>query len=252
MQNNEFYKGDSFDTIPLPDSVMAYLPSFISNYRQGIPVPNFCAFENDYRGFTYVGCTECDSDTNETFRIGVTFSCAKCKKYITIENDFSYSTPLIPVLYDYSFVHSSLPFSKDEINEIRKISNNFLEIYTQSQIAENMNLNEIIIGGYRKALETLVKDYLFNYKKFIKAGDTALMNCIKDHMNEFSQKTKDTLSLAVKIGNDGVHWESKFDFSVKYMKILIKMFCNDILNSIREDEASAIFDEIKTANNKKK
>ena len=43
--------------------------------------------------------------------------------------------------------------------EIKKISVNFVEIYSQAHTAEHYGLNQIAGVGYRKSLEFLVKDY---------------------------------------------------------------------------------------------
>ena len=64
--------------------------------------------------------------------------------------------------------YSAFPSTSErkEFDErILKMSPRFVEIYNQSQKAEQSELTEICGMGYRKALECLIKDYLLNVKK---------------------------------------------------------------------------------------
>lgn len=64
---------------------------------------------------------------------------------------------------DYVFLKNSFVrhyFKPEQFDrEIEELSPNFVKIYTQTKIAEEMGLDLICGPGYRKALEFLIKDF---------------------------------------------------------------------------------------------
>ncbi|MBI2043566.1 DUF4145 domain-containing protein [Candidatus Pacearchaeota archaeon] len=90
--------------------------------------------------------------------------------------------------------------------EIEELSANFVKIYGEAEIAENENLIEICGGGYRKALEFLVKDYLI--KKFPPKQEEIkkkfLGNCIDEMID--NPKIKEIAKRATWLGNDESHY----------------------------------------------
>lgn len=56
-------------------------------------------------------------------------------------------------------IYPVMPNNNKFNNYIKNLSPQFIEIYSQAEIAELSNLNEIAGIGYRKAFEFLVKDY---------------------------------------------------------------------------------------------
>ena len=75
-----------------------------------------------------------------------------------------------PRYYYFKITETSIgkPRLKQFHGEISELSENFVEIYGQSQVAENQGLNKICGVGYRKALEFLIKD--FAKRKFPNQG----------------------------------------------------------------------------------
>ncbi|GBE19874.1 MAG TPA: hypothetical protein ENG87_05255 [Candidatus Pacearchaeota archaeon] len=62
--------------------------------------------------------------------------------------------------HDYKNPRSEKEFSQN----IKDISENFVLIYNEAESAEEFGLKQICGGGYRKAFEFLIKDYLIKKK----------------------------------------------------------------------------------------
>ncbi len=112
---------------------------------------------------------------------------------------------------------------------IEKMSPRFVRIYTQASEAASRQLDEIAGVGYRKALEFLIKDYLIHStddeEQQDKYKQTALANCIKDHVSD--PKVKLCASRAVWLGNDETHYERKWnDQDLRDLKILLQLATN--------------------------
>jgi len=97
---------------------------------------------------------------------------------------------------------------------INSISPRFVKVYLEAEEARKLNLLEICGGGYRKALEILIVDYLiFLYpedsQKIIKMG--TMGNRIKEYVDAKGDSfLKDLTNAALTLGNDQVHYEKKF------------------------------------------
>jgi hypothetical protein len=134
----------------------------------------------------------------------ITFRCPGCKT-VFIE---SYSANSDHEGFYFGFSRLE---KKDFSKIINSISRNFVEIYNQSQRAEQLKLTLICGSGYRKALEFLIKDYLIKRnptnidiikKKF-------LMDCIRDDVDD--PKIKLSAGRATWLGNDETHYERRWD-----------------------------------------
>jgi hypothetical protein len=91
---------------------------------------------------------------------------------------------------------------------LQKISPRFSQVFDQAAAAENDGLTEIAGGGYRRALEILVKDYL-SYKEPTSRDTyvrTWLGECITKHIAD--PTIQDLAKRANIIANDFVHYES--------------------------------------------
>lgn len=116
------------------------------------------------------------------------------------------------------------PIAKIFSSEIQKISPLFEKIYNQSKNAEEYNLNEIAGGGYRKALEFLIKDYLISECKIDE-------NIIKKKLlgasiKEFvaNENIKKCATRAAWLGNDEIHYYKKWEENdIKDLKKLINL-----------------------------
>lgn len=109
---------------------------------------------------------------------------------------------------------------------INKMSPNFIKIYNEAYSAEQNKLAVICGGGYRKALEFLIKDYLIK-----KTSDEVSKNeiekemlgiCIDKRISDLN--IKNVAKRATWLGNDEVHylrkWENK---DLEDLKKLIKL-----------------------------
>lgn len=129
--------------------------------------------------------------------------------------------------------HKTREFQK----EIKELSPIFVKIYGESEFAEQENLSEICGGGYRKALEFLVKDYLIN--KFPdqenEIREKFLGNCIDEMID--NEKIKQISKRAIWLGNDETHyfrkWESK---DLQDLKKLIEITVHFISMEIEADQ----------------
>jgi hypothetical protein len=115
------------------------------------------------------------------------------------------------------------PLEKDFNDEIKDVSPNFIEIYTQSFFAEQTGLSLISGIGYRKALEFLIKDYLI----FLKPDEEdeikklLLNQCINKMENH---DIKEISKRATWIGNDEAHYVRKWeDKDINDLKKLIEV-----------------------------
>jgi len=126
---------------------------------------------------------------------------------------------------------------RDFPEEIKNISEKFVQIYGESEFAENENLNEICGGGYRKALEFLIKDYLI--KKFSKKEEEikkkSLGDCIKEMIENI--KIKEISKRATWLGNDETHYYRKWeDKDLGDLKKLIEITVHFISMEIEADK----------------
>jgi hypothetical protein len=127
--------------------------------------------------------------------------------------------------YYYGDQTSIGSFSKPEFSEtINNISEDFILIFSEAHIAEELNLLEICGVGYRKAIEFLIKDYLIrkNPKNEEKIKKEQLGPCINKFIE--NEKIKMVSKRAVWLGNDETHyvrkWENK---DLKDLKSLISL-----------------------------
>jgi len=116
---------------------------------------------------------------------------------------------------------------KKVFHGILNIFPEFIKIYNQAKEAEERGLKEICGAGYRRALEFLIKDYLFRLKgrKSKETKETRLGTCIKDYID--NQNIKDCAQRAAWLGNDETHyiriWKDK---DLEDLKDLIELTAN--------------------------
>lgn len=134
------------------------------------------------------------------------------------------------------------PSSKTVFPEhIKKISPKFVEIYHQSEKAENDGLTEICGMGYRKALEFLVKDFAIHThpdkSSEIESPKLMLSQCIKTYID--SQKIKTMAEASAWIGNDETHYTRKHEnYDVQDLKRFINTAVAFIEYELNFSEAS--------------
>lgn len=136
--------------------------------------------------------------------------CTMC--YKTFISKYRYNKPntawqgYIPTTFVESLPFSFTPRNFEE--RINKLSPKFSKVYNQAKIAEDMKLDEIAGMGYRKSLETLIKDYaifLFPDKKSQISNPTlTLSQCINSFID--NPTLKDLSKLTSWLGNDETHY----------------------------------------------
>ena len=98
---------------------------------------------------------------------------------------------------------------------IHEISPNFVEIYGQSAVAENIGLNKICGSGYRLSLELLIKDFA-SFLRPDKAqeikSDTSVANVIANQIpdKDCFKEIKDIAKRAWWLGCDSTHYETRY------------------------------------------
>ena len=94
---------------------------------------------------------------------------------------------------------------------INSTSSMFVQIYGESEFAEQNNLKQICGVGYRKALEFLIKDYLIKKSPAQEADikKKLLGDCIKDLID--NPKIKEISKRATWLGNDETHYFKKWE-----------------------------------------
>ena len=118
--------------------------------------------------------------------------------------------------------------------EIASVSPRFVETFNQAYKAEQVNLGEIMGMGYRKAFESLIKDYAC----FLKPDDRdkivsmTLFDCIQ---LVFSKEEREIIEKTSWIGNDETHYEKKHPaFDYKDLKAMIKICISKIETKVKE------------------
>jgi len=133
-------------------------------------------------------------------------------------------------------LNECVPYELQDVefpDEITELSPDFCAITEQARNAENLGLLLIAGGGYRKALEFLVKDYAIRLKpsdaEQIKKTD--LGACIQTYIS--NPMVKDTAQRAVWLGNDEVHYLRKWeDHDLEDLKELIQLVLTTIQSEL--------------------
>ncbi|OIO15222.1 hypothetical protein COV53_00600 [Candidatus Gottesmanbacteria bacterium CG11_big_fil_rev_8_21_14_0_20_37_11] len=137
--------------------------------------------------------------------------------------------------------------------EIERLSPQFVEIYTQASIAENMGLKAICGAGYRKALEYLIKDYL-------KLTMPTITKEVENHYLGYvianyvgNERIKKMAGLAKNVGNDETHYIRKIDkLSLEDLKKLIRLTTHWITDELLTEEYATIYEKLMTNDKDKK
>ncbi|MFE4350182.1 hypothetical protein [Peribacillus butanolivorans] len=160
-----------------------------------------------------------------------------CGKIFIVEYQ---STEMNDTRYDLkAFFPQKYPVQKFP-EEISNLSSKFVKIYNQAFIAEITGLNEICGGGYRKALEFLVKDYAIK----LNPGDEDVIKskllkpCIKGYIEH--PRVAFMAERAAWLGNDEAHYVRKWDEKdVQDLKKLIKLTVSYIETELISKEIEA-------------
>jgi len=118
-------------------------------------------------------------------------------------------------------------------DEVANTSPLFPEIYTQAIAAETYGLDQIAGGGYRKAVEFLIKDYCIFINKDAEneIKSSYLATCINKFVD--SPQVKICAERAAWLGNDEIHYERRWtDKDISNLKELIILMMNWIQSSV--------------------
>ena len=117
--------------------------------------------------------------------------------------------------------------------EVVNISEQFKIIYSEAAKAEHYKLSRIAGGGYRQALEYLVKDYCIykNSENPEEVKEMFLGECINKFIDD--PNIKECARLATWLGNDETHYTKKWvDTDIEDLKVLIDLTMSWIKNNI--------------------
>lgn len=116
------------------------------------------------------------------------------------------------------------PLAPSHNELVAKMSPSFVSIYREANAAEVWKLGEIAGGGYRKALEFLVKDYCASEEPAEAASIRAklLGAVIAEHIQD--ENIKQCARRATWLGNDETHYERRWtNKDIQDLKALIAL-----------------------------
>lgn len=173
-------------------------------------------------------------DNDNRGRLFLTMYCPGCNDIYFEEFELRQETSninsikqLLPY-YQSVNVYPSVPMNLEFTESISQNYIDFVDIYTQAAIAESMKLDKICGMGYRKALESLTKQYA--QKKFPDALEQINSETLSQTINRFeSQKIKTLAKAATWLGNDQTHMIAKHpEYDINQLKAFIKFLCQEI------------------------
>jgi hypothetical protein len=155
--------------------------------------------------------------------VEVVFSCpnTRCNKlFIAYSGERNMNRPQ-PLLLTRPHEPIPVPFDAS----VQSISPSFCKIYDEAHAAEEYGLFQICGGGYRKALEFLIKDYLISTRTDVDPDvikKTMLGLGIDRYVND--PRVKEIAARATWLGNDEVHYERRWvDKDLSDLKTLIRL-----------------------------
>lgn len=160
-------------------------------------------------------------DSEKSF--GTLVFCPKddCGKFFSLEYDDSGHTSNVRSYENYTY---RPPIEIDLPDNIEKVSESFVEIYSQATKAESEGLDQIAGVGYRKSLEFLIKDHAIrnNPENEDSIKKKMLGPVITEYLNDFP-KLQNLSKAATWIGNDETHYVRRHDDKdIRDMKQFIK------------------------------
>lgn len=143
-----------------------------------------------------------------------------------------------PPKFDYSFCKPKILIPRILPDILKNISPNFIEIYNQSNSAEQLGLTVICGAGYRKALEFLIKDYLILKKpRLAKRIEQEFLGVVIEK-RVLNKQIREVAKRAAWLGNDEIHYERIWiDKGVKDLKQAIDI----VVDWIKTDHSAEEF-----------
>ena len=179
-----------------------------------------------------------ESDTTLISSMYYCHSCDSAFMGVSVGNPQQKTATLSNILPNSPFRPTT--FSDD----ICELSSRFVEIYNQSERAEQSKLYEICGMGYRKALEFLVKDYVIH--KDPSVADAVSVSMLSKTIDNYisDDRIKALAKASSWIGNDEVHYVKKHeDYNVDDLKQFIKVIVSHIDNEFTLLRAQDLLDK---------
>lgn len=179
---------------------------------------------------------------HETYRFYLISFCKHCRQTFMSEFRGAYLDS-VNGYYIFSTPEYSLPSTHRNTafpEEISNLSPNFVETFSQSEVAEANRLSQIYGVGYRKALEFLVKDYLCH--KYPEDSDAICKETLATSIRRIEDTRIKTLAeRSTWIGNDETHYVRKHEnLNVDDMKRFIKALLIYVESELAFEEALGI------------
>lgn len=159
------------------------------------------------------------------------FLCPKvaCKKMFIA----SYKHDPLKGMYFLKTLLPRTPKAVEVVQEVKGISPQFAEIFSQATQAEEYDLSEIAGVGYRKSLEYLIKDYCTaqHPEKEEDIKKRPIAQVIEGFVS--NENVKQCAKRAIWLGNDETHYVRKWvDKDIKDLKLLIQITVNWIQQEV--------------------
>lgn len=175
------------------------LPEAIDNYVREVPCE--CPICHQKVKPIYVAHYPKNSDMTSEDKLHVVFACPndECEHvFVAYYQRVGYDQELRAVL-------PRSPEEPDVPKSVATISPRFVKVYTQAEAAHSYQLDEVAGGGYRKALEVLVKDFLIVRR--IKDESTVIKMNLHDAIKALPSEVATNLAYFTKLlGNDETHF----------------------------------------------
>ncbi|MNJ41373.1 hypothetical protein D3C77_362940 [compost metagenome] len=190
-------------------------------------LPDFCPICNVGINPEFVNGLYCSTQQD----VDALFLCpmTKCKKMFIA----SYRHDAMKGIY---YLRTLLPRTLKAVAivpEVKEISPQFAEIFTQATQAEEYGLDEVAGVGYRKSLEYLIKDYCV--AQHPDKEDDIKKRPIAQVIEGFvtNENVKQCAKRAIWLGNDETHYVRKWvDKDIKDLKLLIQITVNWIQQEV--------------------
>lgn len=198
-----------------------FINNNMSKIQEDIKFPDFCPI--------------CGKNTNPTFLYGHTNDDES--KYMTAVFQDSCGGVFLGFYQNYNnqyILQGTLPrYSPKKLfsDDIQRLFPDFVEIYHQSEEAENYKLTRICGMGYRKAIEFLVKDYcrMLDPNSNDSILKETLIKSIERLDNPLMVKLANKCRL---LGNDETHIVTRYAEGVKELKLFISSLVNTVQSQL--------------------
>lgn len=188
-----------------------------------LTLPDFCPFCQKHSAFTALQGYVVEGEEPYLDKFKVTMRCnnSVCREVMISVFDVDMNSNQY---LDFKYIEGGkLPVRLFSEN-VSSISQDFIKIFNQSEIAEQQRLMEICGTGFRRSLEFLIKDYAIKITsgKEDEIKKMLLGNCIETFIDD--KKIKAIAKRAAWIGNDETHYERRWlDKNLADLKRLIEL-----------------------------